>query len=126
MAKPLSEDLRRRVISAVDGGVSRRAAAERFGVSVSAAIKWTQAWHRTGNCKPKRQGGDKRSHRIEAHAEEILALVEADCGITLAEIAAALEERHGTRFSGSVIWRFFDRREITYKKNRARQRTAKA
>ncbi len=42
MTRPLSIDLRERVIDAVDGGMSRRAAAERFGVSISAAIKWVQ------------------------------------------------------------------------------------
>jgi len=34
MTRPLSIDLRERVIDAVDGGMSRRAAAERFGVSI--------------------------------------------------------------------------------------------
>ena len=37
MAKPLSEDLRVRVVQAVEGGMSRRAAAERFGISVASA-----------------------------------------------------------------------------------------
>lgn len=39
MAKPLSEDLRTRVIGAVEEGMSRRAAAERFGISVASAVK---------------------------------------------------------------------------------------
>jgi hypothetical protein len=35
MAKALSRDLRDRVVAAIDGGLSRRGAAARFGVSVS-------------------------------------------------------------------------------------------
>ena len=42
MTQPLSDDLRRRVVAAVDGGMSRRAAAKRFGIAVSTAIKWVQ------------------------------------------------------------------------------------
>jgi transposase len=67
-------------------------------------------------------GGDKRSDRIEAHAEEILGLVAATCDITLGEIVSHLERGHGERFAQSVVWRFLDRHAMTFKKNRARQR----
>ena len=40
MAKSLSEDLCSQLIAAVDGGMSRRGAAERFGVSAASAIRW--------------------------------------------------------------------------------------
>ena len=60
---------------------------------------------------------------LEAHAEEILALVEETPDMTLGEIAAHLEAERGLRVSQSTVWRFFDRRDITFKKNRARQRT---
>ena len=124
MTRPLSIDLRERLITAVEGGMSRRAAAERFGVAVSTAIKWADQWRRTGDVRPRPQGGDKRSQRIEAHAEEILALVEATPDITLAEIAGHLDEVHGLKVAQSTVWRLLDRRAMTFKKNRARQRTA--
>ena len=54
------------------------------------------------------QGGDRRSHRIEARAETVLALVEETPDMTLAEIAAHLENEHGVRVSQSTVWRFFD------------------
>ena len=126
MTKPLSNDLRRRVVASVDGGMSRRAAANRYGIAVSTAIKWLQVWCRTGSYQPRAQGGDKRSRRIEAHAEEILALVEETPDMTLAEIAVHLENEHGLRVSQSTVWRFFDRRGITFKKNRSRQRATAA
>ena len=91
MTKPLSNDLRERLVSAVDSGLSRRSAARRFGVAASTAIKWVNRWRRTGDVGPRPQGGDHRSHRIEAHAEEILALVDETPDITLGEIAAHLE-----------------------------------
>ena len=93
MGKPLSVDLRERVVATMDGGLSRRKAAARFGVSISSAIRWTSLRRRTGDVRPKRQGGDKRSARIQAHAPLILSLVEARGDITLVELRAALAER---------------------------------
>ena len=126
MTRPLSIDLRDRLILAVEGGMSRGSAAERFGIAASTAIKWVDQWRRTGHVRPRSQGGDNRSHRIEAHAEEILALVEEAPDMTLAEIAAHLKNEHGLRVSQSTVWRFFDRRGITFKKNRSRQRATAA
>ena len=124
MTRPLSNDLRCRVVTAVDGGMSRRGAAKRFGIAPSTAIKWVQAWQRTGSYRARAQGGDRRSYRIEARTEAVLALVEETPDMTLAEIAAHLENEHGVRVSQSTVWRFFHRRGITFKKNRARQRAA--
>jgi len=124
MTKPLSLDLRERLIAAVDGGMTRRAAAARFGVAASTAIKWADRWRRTGDIRPRPQGGDYRSQRLEVHAEEILGLIEETPDITLAEIAAHLHERHGLKVAQSTVWRLLDRHGMTVKKNRARQRTA--
>ena len=116
MTQPLSNDLRRRVVTAVDGGMSRRGAAKRFGITPSTAIEWVCAWQRTGSYRPRPQGGDRRSQRIEARAETVLALVEETPDMTLAEIAVHLESAHGVRVSQSTVWRFFHRRGITFKK----------
>ena len=116
MTRPLSDDLRRRVVTAVDDGMSRREAARRFGIAPSTAIKWVWAWCLTGSCRPRPQGGDNRSHRIEARAETVLALVEETPDMTLAEIAAHLESEHGVRVSQSTVWRFFHRRGNTFNK----------
>ena len=124
MTRPLSDDLRKRLISAVDGGMSRRSAAKRFGVAASTAIKWAERWRRAGHARPRPQGGDKRSRRIEAHAEVILALVEDTPDITLAEIAAYLDDAHRLRVVQSTVWRLLARHGLTFKKNRARQRAA--
>ena len=122
MSKPLSVDLRERVVAAVDGGLSRRKAAERFGVSISSAIRWTSLRRRTGELRPKRQGGDKRSARIEAHGPLILSLMEARRDITLLELQAALADR-GIGAAVSTLWRFFDRNGITLKKRPGTRRS---
>ena len=123
MTKSLSKDIRERVVSAVEAGMTRRSAAKRFGVAASTAIKWVDRWRRTGDIGPRPRGGDHRSHRIEAHAEEILALIVGTPDTTLAELAEHLEETHGVVVAQSTIWRLLDRRGMTFKKNRARERT---
>lgn len=126
MTKPLSTDLRQRLVLAVDGGMTRRSAGKRFGVAASTAVRWVDQWRRTGSVQPRPQGGDKRSQRIEAHADEILALIDETPDMTLAEIATHLEGSHGLRVALSTVWRFFERRGITLKKNSTRQRARAA
>ncbi|MEI6161985.1 MAG: helix-turn-helix domain-containing protein, partial [Roseococcus sp.] len=63
MAKSLSEDIRSRLIAAVEGGMSRRGAAKRFGVSVASAIRWLREWQTTGATRARPRGGDLRSYR---------------------------------------------------------------
>lgn len=109
MTRPLSLDLRERVVGAIDGGASCRAAAARFGISPSMAVKWHRLWRETGSVAPRAQGGDRRSDRIEALGPAIFAMVEAAVHITLAEIAERLEARHGERFAPSTVHRFFRR-----------------
>ena len=105
MAKSLSEDLRIRLIVAVEAGMSRRAAAERFGVAVASAIRWVGAWRATGATGAKPQGGDQRSYRIEAFKDVILARIDVQVDITLVELADWLRTEHGTAFAPSTIWR---------------------
>jgi len=124
MTKPLSMDIRTRLVAAVLGGMTRRSAAKRFGVAASTAIKWVEQWERTGAVEPQPQGGDHRSHHLEAHAEAILGLIEARRDITLLEIAEHLDRAHGLQVAQSSVWRLLDRHGMTFKKNRARQRAA--
>src|SRR5438552_3109522 len=101
MAKPLSEDLRVRVVQAVNGGLSRRAAAERFGVSPSSAVRFVREWRDSGSMRAKPQGGDQRSHRIEAHRDFILSAIAAKPDLTLEEIAEMLKSALGASFAPS-------------------------
>lgn len=126
MARSLSQDLRSRVIAAVDGGMSRRAAAERFGVGIATAIRWLRDWRVHGRATALPRGGDLRSRRIEVFAPVILAAIEAKVDITLVELAELLEREHLARFAPSTVWRFLARHRITLKKTRSRQRAAAA
>ncbi len=126
MTRPLSQDLRDRVIAVVDGGLSCNAAAERFGIAVSSAVRWVRAWRAEGRATALPQGGDLRSRHIEAYRDVILAAIEAEVDITLVELAALLRNQHGAWFAPSTVWRFLDRHSLTFKKTSARQRAGAA
>ena len=117
MARALSVDLRQRVVEAIARGLSRRQAAKHFGVSAASAVRWAAQAKTSGDLTPQKQGGDRRSARIEAEADFILGEVENKEDITLAELQAKLAER-GMRFGIGTLWRFFHRRRITVKKRR--------
>lgn len=104
-------------VRAVEGGVSRRAAAERFGISVASALRFVREWRENGTTKPKRQGGDQRSQRIEEYHNAIISAIEAKPDMTLVEISEMLKSEFGASFAPSSIWRFLDRHGITFKKN---------
>ena len=115
MARTLSQDLRDRVVSAIDGGLSCRAAAGRFGVSVSSAIRWRQLALRHGQAVARPRGGDRHSGTIEAHGGFIRELIAEQGDMTLVEVQARLIERGATVGIGTVH-RFFVRHGITRKK----------
>ena len=108
-----SNDLHHRLV-AVEGA-SRRSAVKRFA-SHPRAHPLDGQWERDGHVSPRPQGGDNRSHRMEAFAAEVLNLVDETPDITLAEIAEYLEGTHGLRTSQSAVRRLLDRHGMTFKK----------
>ena len=73
MSKALSLDLRVRVLAAVRAGATHREAADRFGVSAASVSRWRTRERDQGDARPKALGGDRRSGRIEAHHEAVMA-----------------------------------------------------
>jgi transposase len=115
MARTLSQDLRDRVVAAIDGGMSCRAAAAHFDVSISRSIRWRRHALQHGRAVAKPRGGDRHSARIKALGSFIKELVAKQGDITLAEIRARLSERVVPVGIGTVH-RSFARHGITRKK----------
>ena len=113
MPKACSQDLRERVLEAVETGASRREAAERFEVSPSSAVKWIQRWQETGSIAAKPIGGSISP--LEKHADWLLMLISEHPDLTLDEVIGAMRKR---RIAGSrsAVWRLFDRHSISFKK----------
>ena len=115
MAKPLSMDLRERVLACIGGGVSGRQAAGRFGVSAASVSRWRTREREQGDAQPSAQGGDRKSHRIDAHKATIVALLKASPDITIEELRDGLSKQE-LSFGYGTIRRFFKRHKITRKK----------
>ena len=114
MPKPYSEEFRIRVIEDVVTGASRREAAEYYGISPSVVVIWAQRFAETGSVAAKPSGGS--TSPLEKQAKFLLALIAEQPDMTLDEIVAATRKRKiaGSR---SAVWRFFDRRNISFKKH---------
>ena len=125
MAKGYSKDLRVRAVSIVETGESAREAGRLLDVSASTAIRWIDRWTTTGSVEAKPGTGHSRSP-LEQHRQWLLALVVAEPDLTLEEIRARLRADKKLKTATSSVWRFYERHEITFKKNVARRRAGSA
>ena len=120
MTAPLSQNLRRRIVVAFEGGSSIRQAAARYEVSPSAAVKLMRRLRETGSVRPERIGGHRRPV-LEPHQDLLRSLVDAKSGITLAEIQTELRG-HGIVVQAlSTIHLMLKRMNLTHKKRRSGQ-----
>src|SRR5918994_7901778 len=101
MARPYSVDLRTRIVRAVEAGLSRRAAAAKFEVSVSCVVKLMQRWRDKGTLEPARIGGRKRA-TLAAHGERVQALLAATPDLTIAELRSRLAAA-GTKVGDAMV-----------------------
>ena len=120
MTAPLSKDLRRRLVRAVEAGSSARQAAARFEVSASAAIKLMRRVRETGSTAPAKIGG-YRKPVLAGHEDLLRELTEGKPGITLAELQASLVERGAPKASLSAIWTLLRKLGLSHKKSPAGQ-----
>ena len=119
MARPYSQDLRDRVIDAVvQGGMSRRGAAARFGISELVAIKWVERFERTGLRTTGKMGGHKRL-KLEPHREFLEACHAEKPDVTLQALCDRLLGERGVKADTSLMSRFLRRIGLTPKKRRS-------
>ena len=122
MTRPSSNDLRERVVGAVERGeLSCRQAAAHYGVGISTAIKWVQRLRRTGSVSPSKIGGYRPKKLIGSWR---LWLLERCRGgdFTLRGLVAELAER-GLKVDYRVVWEFVHAEKLSHKKDADRQRT---
>jgi transposase len=117
MGKPYSLDLRERVVAAVETGrLSRRQAAERFGVSASSAIKWMQRLRETGSVAAGKMGGHKPKAISGEHRLWLLRRIK-DGDFTLRGLVNELAER-GLKVDYRSVWEFVHAEKLSFKKKR--------
>lgn len=114
MARPLSNDLRERVVARVAAGETVRAVATVFGVSVSSVVKWSQRWRATGSARARPMGG-KRRDAMAAGRDHALARLAEQPSLPLRQLQAELAAR-GVRVSYGALWNFVHAEGLSFKK----------
>ena len=123
MPKPYSMDLRIRVVRAVEqDGLSRRQAAERFGVAVSTAINWVKRVRDTGSAAPGQMGGHRPKKIIGPHRDWLLERCRDEKGFTLNGLVRELAAERGLKVDYRTVWTFVHEEKLSFKKNRNRKR----
>lgn len=118
MPRAHSQDLRDRVIDAVlREGMKCRAAARRFGVGESTAIRWVDQYRETGRRTPVGTGGHRPS-MLEPHRDFLESVRAEQPDITLAALSRRLAAERSVKADTSMLSRFFRRARITFKKRR--------
>ena len=125
MTKGYSKDLRMRAVELVESGESAREAARILNLGASTTIRWMDRWRKTGNVEAKPGTGHSRSP-LEQHKQWLIELIAAELDLTLDEIRVRLRSERKQKAGIGSIWRFFDRHDITFKKNIARRRAGSA
>jgi transposase len=121
MTRPLSNDLRERVVAAVLGGASSREAAARFDVAIWSMVMLMQRYPATGSVAPGKMVGH-RKRVLLPHRDFIQERLKQTPHLSLHALKAELAAR-GASVSHSAVWEFLRREGLRFKKNDARLRT---
>ncbi len=113
--KPLSVDLRQRVVDALQSGQTRNQVATRFAVSLSSVGRLARQWREQGNLEPRPIPGRTRAV-CEAHKDWLQELLAAQEDWTLQSLAQAFQEKVGKAISTSALQRNLDWLGFSYKK----------
>lgn len=113
--KAYSEDLRLRVLAALDGGMSRAQAARTFQVSGSSIDRWRTQRSALGHLRPKRSPGRPRKIGMSAEAR-LRAQLGAAPDATLPEHVSAWTHQQGTSLSRWTMSRAIARLRFSRKK----------
>ena len=122
MGRAYAQDLRDRVIAAVEAGQSRNAAAKRVGVSVSCAVKWLQRYHQDGSRTAKKMGGN-RPFALAAHRVFVLRRMSEKPDLTITALTEELAAR-GIKVSRFAVWHFLQHERLSFKKKESARRRA--
>lgn len=121
-----SQDLRERVLAAVDGGLRVREAAPLFRVSVSYIYKALERRTATGATTPSARGGAQRKLVLAGHEAALLVHLRAKPDATLGELRRWLFETRGVGISVGALWKGLDRLGWTLKKSHSTRRNRSA
>jgi putative transposase len=123
MAKSYSVDLRERVVAALEReGLTHREAGERYDLAPSTVGNWERRRRETGSVAPSQMGGQKPKTIRGEHRDWLIARCR-ERDFTLRGLVAELAAERGLKVDYRSVWEFVHAEGLSFKKNRARQRT---
>lgn len=112
-----SQDLRDRILAAVDGGQAVRRVATTFGVSVSYIYKALIRRRVTGDSQPHPRRGHRRRKLTSVQEAALAEHVGLHPGLTLEKTRAWLLSEHGVSLSMGAMWQTMQRLKMSFKKS---------
>jgi transposase len=121
-----SQDLRDRVLKAVDGGMPVRQAAPTYAVSIAYIYKALIRRRMTGDAGINSNRGHAPRKLSGAQELALVAHIRSRPGLTLAQAQAWLVTEHGVELSTGAIWNAARRLGLSFKKSPASRRAGPA
>ena len=123
--RPLSEDLRQRIIQARADGAGTGEVCQRFDVSRKSVERFWNQQQTSGHCRPKQIGGYRIS-RLKQHEKRLRRWIAERADLTLVELQQRCQKDLEVKIGLTALWHRLDRLGLSYKKNDARRRASPA
>jgi transposase len=123
--RPLSQDLRQRIVAARERGAGTGEVSRRFGVSRKSVERFWKQHSVTGACLPKQIGGYRRS-RLEKHDRTLRRWIAGQPDLTLGELRKRCLELLNVAIGTTALWHRLEQLGLSYKKNESRRRARSA
>jgi transposase len=123
--RPLSQDLRQRIIAARERGEGTGEVCKHLGVSRKSVERFWNEHRRSGQCFPKKIGG-YRCSRLAPHDRRIARWIQAQPDLSLAELRQRCLDQLDVSIGITALWHRLRRLGLSYKKNDARRRAGPA
>jgi transposase len=121
--KPYSQDLREKVVRALEADETQEEVADRFSVSLSFVEKLWRRWRTTGNCAALPHAGG-RQRALREHEAALRKQVAAQPDVTLAELCERLSAAGAPAVSVATMCAELQRLDLPRKKSRSTQASA--
>ena len=119
--RPLSQDLRQRIIAARERGQGTGEVCQRFGVSRKSVERFWKQHVQTGAYQPKKIGGYRRS-RLEKHDPSLRRWIAGQPDLTLSELQKRCLKQLNVAIGITALWHRLEQLGLSYKKNDSRRR----
>jgi len=120
--RPLSEDLRKRIIAAKERGESTEEIAKRYNTSNRSVDRYWNRYRNTGSYASYKTGKPTRSI-LDPHKKALLKWIKKEPGLTLEQLCERLAKKLDVKISIPGLWIRLKSYGLKYKKNDIRQRT---